>query len=350
MAVDLSKLVSKRKLSFDELRGKVIAIDAFNVLYQFLSIIRQPDGTPLMDVHGNVTSHLSGIFYRTIEILDYGIKPIYIFDGLPSVLKQKTIAARMKRRENAFEAWQKAKEEGNVEAIKAYAQASTKINDNIIASAKELLECMGVGYMNAPGEGEAQASYMSKNGTAYAAASQDYDTLLFGSRIVVRNLTFSGKRKLPKRNVYINVEPELVSLADTLSSLGLNQKQLIWLGILLGTDFNKGIKGVGPKTALKIVKTASTMADVKSYVKEKYSEEFELDISEVESLFLNPEIEEVNEKQVESLLKKQYDRDKIINFMCKKHGFSEERISKYIDKLAKGKADSKQKGIGNWVG
>jgi flap endonuclease-1 len=348
MAVDLSKLVSKRKLSFDELRGRVIAIDAFNVLYQFLSIIRQPDGTPLMDAHGNVTSHLSGIFYRTIEILDYGIKPIYIFDGLPSVLKQRTIAARMKRREGAFEAWQKAKKEGDIEAIKTYAQASTRIDDNIIASAKELLEHMGVGYMNAPGEGEAQASYMCRKGLVYAAASQDYDTLLFGSKVVVRNLTFSGRRKLPRRNVYINVEPEIVSLDDTLNSLGINQKQLIWLGILLGTDFNKGIRGVGPKTALKITKTASKIEDIKDYVKEKYNEEFELDISEVEDLFLKPEVEEVNERQVESLLQRQYDKEKIVSFMCRKHGFSEERISKYIDKLARGKADTKQKGIGNW--
>jgi flap endonuclease-1 len=114
MAVNLSKLISKRRLLFDELTGKAIAIDAYNVLYQFLSIIRQPDGTPLMDAQGNVTSHLSGIFYRTIELLEYGIKPIYVFDGLPSVLKQKTIAARMKRKEEAREAFEKAKESGNI--------------------------------------------------------------------------------------------------------------------------------------------------------------------------------------------------------------------------------------------
>lgn len=348
MAVDLSKLASKRKINFAELNGSIIAIDAFNVIYQFLSIIRQPDGTPLMDSHGSVTSHLSGIFYRTIEILDYGIKPIYVFDGLPSVLKQKTMQARMQRRESAYAAWQAAKEEGDIEAMRMHAQASTRIDKNIIESSKALLESMGIGYINAPGEGEAQASYMSKKGLVYAAASQDYDTLLFGSKYVVRNLTFSGKRKLPRKNVYINVEPEIVNLHDTLTSLGVSQKQLIWIGILLGTDFNKGIKGVGPKTAIKIVKEAKNIKDVKDYVKAKYNEEFELDISEVEDLFMKPEVKDMEASDVESLLERQYDRAKIIRFMCKEHEFSEERISKFIDKLSKGMADSKQKGIKKW--
>ncbi len=348
MAVDLSKLISKRKLLFDDLREKTIAIDGYNVLYQFLSIIRQPDGTPLMDSHGNVTSHLSGIFYRTIELADYGIRPIYVFDGLPSVLKQKTIAARMQRKKEAHEAFERAKASGDIEAMRSHAMATTRIDKNIIESSKLLLDTMGIGYMTAPSEGEAQASYMSKNGLVYAAASQDYDTLLFGARYIARNLTFSGRRKLPRRNVYINVEPELVSLEDTLSALGISRRQLIWLGILLGTDFNKGIKGVGPKTALKIVKDAKSIDNVKEYVAKNCKEDFELDINEVEDLFLNPEIKEMNPDDVEKLLSKSYDREKIINVMCKDHGFSEERISKYIDKLAKGKIDTKQKGIGSW--
>ena len=348
MAVDLSKLVSKRKLLFEELHGKVIAIDAYNVIYQFLSIIRQPDGTPLMDKQGNVTSHLSGILYRTTDLLDYGIKPIYVFDGLPSVLKQKTIAARIKRREDSYKAWEEAKKTGDVEAMRMHAMASTRINKEIVVSAKELLDCMGIGYINAPGEGEAQASYMSNRGLAYAAASQDYDTLLFGSKMVVRNLTFSGKRKLPKKNVYVNVEPELVSLHDTLMGLELTQMQLIWVGILLGTDFNEGIKGVGPKTALKIVKTARSIDDVETAVEEKYDQEFQIDVKEVEELFLNPEIREMDEKNIGELLARRYDRQKIVEFMCKRHGFSEERISKVVDRMANVKVDSKQEGIDKW--
>lgn len=348
MAVDLSKLVSKRKLEFDELRSKIIAIDAYNVLYQFLSIIRQPDGTPLMDSHGNVTSHLSGIFYRTTEILEYGIKPIYVFDGVPSILKDKTNAARIKRREDAHKAWQEAKLSGDVEAMRTFAQASTRIDKNIIESSKELLDLMGIGYMTAPSEGEAQASYMSKKGLVYAAASQDYDTLLFGSKYVVRNLTFSGKRKLPRKNVYINVEPEIASFDDTLKTLGISHKQLIWIGLLLGTDFNDGIKGVGPKTALKIVKESRHIEDIERIAKERFDAAFELDIREVEDLFLNPEVKEIGEPELASMTGKQYDKDKIMEFMCKEHGFSEERTSKVVERLSKVKADTRQKGIGNW--
>ena len=348
MAVDLGKLISKRRLLFDELNGSSIAIDAYNVLYQFLSIIRQPDGTPLMDAHGNVTSHLSGIFYRTIELLEYGIKPIYVFDGLPSVLKQKTIAARMNRKEEARKAFEKAKESGDIEAMRSHAMATTRVDRQIVESSKKLLDALGIGYMTAPSEGEAQASYMSKNGLVYAAASQDYDTLLFGSKYVARNLTFSGRRKLPRKNVYINVEPELVSLHDTLSALGINQKQLIWLGILLGTDFNNGIKGIGPKTALKIAKGARSIEDIKDYVSKNCKEDFELDIRDVEDLFTNPEVKEMDAKEIERLLGKPYDRTAIVDLMCRTHGFSEERISKFIDKLEKRKPDAKQKGIEGW--
>ncbi len=348
MAVDLSKLAVKRKLEFDELRNRVIAIDAYNVIYQFLSIIRQPDGTPLMDSHGNVTSHLSGLFYRTIEMLDYGIRPIYVFDGLPSPLKERTNIARARRREEAQSAYEEAKESGNVELMRMRAMASTRINKEIVASSKELLDCMGIGYINAPSEGEAQASYMSKKGIVYAAASQDYDTLLFGSRNVVRNLTFSGRRKLPMKNVYVNVEPEFINLDETLSALGINHMQLIWIGIMLGTDFNKGIKGIGPKTAMKIARTARSLDDVKNSVKEKFKDDFEFDVKEVEDLFTNPEVKEIGEAELEKLLAREYNKEKLLGFMCGIHGFSEERIAKTAARLEGSKRESKQKGIGNW--
>ena len=349
MSVDLSKLVSKRKLDLAELNGKSIAIDAYNVLYQFLSIIRQPDGTPLMDTHGNVTSHLSGILYRTVEIMGYGIKPIYVFDGIPSMLKQRTIEARMQRRKEAFEAWQEAKEAGNIEAAKAHAQASTRVDKNIVASSKKLLELMGIPYINAPSEGEAQASRMCKEGLVYAAASQDYDTMLFGSTYVVRNLTFSGRRKLPGKNVYINVEPEIVSFEDTLKALGLNQRQLIWLGILLGTDFNIGIKGVGPKTALKIAGSSKSIEDVEKQVQAKFKTGFETNIKEVEDLFLHPEVSKIDGKQLTSMFDASYDRNGILEFMCREHDFSNERIEKSVDKLAGFKNQTRQKGMDKWL-
>ena len=264
------------------------------------------------------------------------------------MLKQKTIAGRIRRKEHAAAAYEEAKLLGDTAAMRMHAMATTRINKEIVESSKKLLDYMGIAYISAPSEGEAQASYMSKASLVYAAASQDYDTMLFGSTYVARNLTFSGKRKLPGKNIYINVDPEIVSFADTLKSLDINHKQLVWLGILLGTDFNEGIKGVGPKNALKIAKASKSIEDVKSIVKEKYDAEFGLDIQEVEDLFMNPEVKEMESSDVDLLLKKSYDMDKIVDFMCKEHEFSEDRIRKTADRLAKVKGDLRQKGMDKW--
>lgn len=349
MAVDLSKLVSKRKITLDELNNRVIAVDAWNILYQFLSIIRGPDGNPLRDIHGNVTSHLSGVFYRNIELISHGISPVYVFDGIPSMLKQKTIEARLNRKQQAQEQYEKALSEGRMEEAKMYAQGTTRMTKDILDSAKRLLDLMGIPHINAPSEGEAQASFMCREGAVYAVSSQDYDTMLFGAPLVVRNLNISGKRKLPKKNIYVNVEPELMSLKDTVESLGVNQEQLIWIGILLGTDFNEGIKGVGPKTALKIVKDAKSIDDIKRYVKEKYNTEFELDVREVENLFLNPEVKEVKREELATLMEALPNKEKLVKFMCEEHDFSSERIEKYTDRLMEIRSASRQKGIGNWI-
>jgi flap endonuclease-1 len=347
LSVELSKLVVKNRISLEELSGRTLAIDAYNVLYQFLSIIRQPDGTPLMNNSGNVTSHISGLFYRTIELVGSGIMPIYVFDGIPSVLKQKTIEYRMRRREAALDAWKAAKEAGDVEEARKHAQASTRINKYIVESSKELLKRMGIPYINAPSEGEAEACYMCKKGMVYAAVSQDYDTLLLGSPIIIRNLTISGRRKLPKKDIYVEVVPEILLLDDTLKSLGISQRQLIWVGILLGTDFNDGITGVGPKTAVKIAKASNSIEDVKKYVKAKYNAEFELDIREVEELFLNPEVCDPDSKALGGMLTPS--REALLKFMCDENGFSEERVLKSIEKLVNRSTLTKQHRIDSWM-
>lgn len=349
MSVDLSKLAVREQLDISSLNGKVVAVDAYNVLYQFLSIIRQPDGSLLCDEKGNVTSHLSGLFYRSIDLIAKGIKLVYVFDGMPSTLKKKTIEARISRREKAYEEWQKAVAAGQAEEVRKFAQASTRITKEIVSSAKELLGHMGIYYINAPSEGEAQASYMCSKGIAYAAASQDYDTLLFGSKKVVRNLTLSGRRKLPGKNVFVNVNPEMVDLDATLESLGITRQKLIWVGILLGTDFNDGVKGVGPKTALKAVKSSNSISDVIEFAKQKFGYEFEVDPKDVEDLFMNPEVSEITEAEVSKGVSKRPDIEKIINFMCAEHGFDEARVRKFSEILKKASGASAQKGISSWM-
>ncbi len=349
MSVNLSKLIIKKPITLDDLSGKVIAIDAFNAIYQFLSIVRQPDGSPLTDSKGNVTSHLSGLFYRNIDFIMHGIKPIYVYDGIPPILKQKTIQARIRVRENAYQSWQKAVDEGNLEGAKSYAERSTHINKAIVESSKELLNYMGIGFINAPSEGEAQASYMSMKGVVYGAVSQDYDTLLFGSNKIIRNLAVSGKRKLPRKNIYINVTPEIVNLDETLNSLGISRRQLIWIGIMLGNDFNDGIKGIGPKIALKIVKESSSLQEVVDTIKSKYKKEFDFDVTEVENLFLNPEVKEISDSDVSSLISLHTDKPNLMKFLCDDHEFSKDRIEKYADLLIKYKNSINQSSISNWV-
>lgn len=253
MGVDLSDLAPQHEIDLKELNGKVIAIDAFNTLYQFLSIIRQMDGTPLVDDKGEVTSHLSGIIYRVTNLVEQGIKPVFVFDGKPPVFKAETIKARVEIREAARQMYEAAKAAGSADAYK-YAQASTSINAQIIKDSKELLGLMGIPYMVAPSEGEAQASYMVRKGAADYVGSQDFDSLLFGAPRMVRNIAITGRRKLPRKGVYVDVKPEVIELEEVLKALEITREQLVDMGILIGTDYNPGIYKVGPKTALKLVK------------------------------------------------------------------------------------------------
>ena len=352
MAVELGKLVSKVKkpVQLDELRGKTIAIDAYNTIYQFLSIIRQPDGTPLTDSKGRVTSHLSGLFYRTISMVESGITPIFIFDGAPPALKKKTLEARMNRRREAEEEWRKAQKEGLLEEARVHAMASSRITKEILESSKALLTRMGIAYMQATGEGEAQAAHLTKRGLVYASASQDYDSFLFGADVVIRNLTITGRRKLPRKNVYINVETERIYLKDLLESLGISQRQLILLGILMGTDFNTGIEKVGPMTALKIVREAEGAEGVLAYIKERYNTELDEDINDVLRVFEQPDVKEVSKAELSALFKEfRPDKKSILEFMCNDYGFSEERISKFADKLLDGRQSRSQRSMEGWL-
>ncbi len=334
LAVDISKLVGEVKeiIELKELNGKRLAIDAYNTIYQFLSIIRQPDGTPLVDSKGRVTSHLSGLFYRTISIIENGIMPVFVFDGMPPVLKQRTIEARASRREEAYEEWQEAKKKGLIEEARLHAMASSRINKEIVESSKALLDAMGIPYIQAPSEGEAQAARLVKEGLAYGAASQDYDLFLFGSEVVIRNLTITGRRKLPRKNVYIEVNPERILLKNLLEKFEISQNDLIWVGILIGTDFNAGIEGIGPVTALKLVKEYKSREKLVEEVEKKY-QSFDVDPFEVEKIFSNPETRALGSEEVKKLTALQPNKEKIIRIMCDEHEFSRERVEKFAEKL-----------------
>ncbi|MGC8993036.1 MAG: flap endonuclease-1, partial [Thermoplasmata archaeon] len=285
MGVDISDIIESREIEMEDIRNKSIAIDGYNTLYQFLSIIRQPDGTPLMDEKGRITSHLSGLFYRTVNIMEAGIKPVYVFDGKPPELKQKTLEERNERRKISEEEWKKALDEGDVEKARLYAQASSRLTKEMVEDSKKLLDLMGVPWVQAPSEGEAQAAYMAIKGDVYASASQDYDSLLFGTPRLVRNLTITGKRKIPRKNVYKEIKPELIVLEEVLKNLGITREQLIDIGILIGTDFNEGVKNIGPKKALKYIKE---YGNIENLMKEK--DIVIENLNEIRIIFLKPEV------------------------------------------------------------
>jgi len=340
MGVDLGD-VPKKAASLSDLSGKKFAVDAYNTIYQFLSSIRQPDGTPLMDFKGNVTGHLTGIFYRNARLLENGIRPIYVFDGKPPDEKKNVLDERKAHKTEAEAAWKAALEKGNMEEARKAAQATSRLTQKMAGEAKELLTYMGIPVVEAPSEGEAQASQMVIEGTADAVASQDYDCLLFGAPLLLRNLSIGGRRKLPGKSEYVDVQPEFIALEDALSTLGITRQQLIWMGILVGTDFDEGVKGIGPKKALKIVKESKSMKEAA----EKANAAGELGLFRtVEEFFLHPPVQ----KNVKVKFGKM-DGDKLIRFLCGEHDFSEERVRHTCESAGKKMEEiGAQTKLGSW--
>ena len=346
MGLNISEIIPRRDIEISELRGKTICIDAFNTLYQFLSTIRQYDGTPLMDSKKRITSHLSGLFYRNINLLSEGMKIVYVFDGKPPELKYKTHKNRKENRDVAKERYDEAKSSEDFEGMRRYGSQLVRLNDEMIQESKELLEAMGIIVVQAPGEGEAEASYLSRvKKEAYAAASQDYDSLLFGAPRLIRNLTLSRRRKT--YSGWVEVKPEMIELEKVLNSLQINLDQLICLGILVGTDYNpKGIPGIGQKKALQIVKQHKQPVLIFESVEEQIqslNEEDRFDWKEIFQLFHEPDVEDVKFKFGK------IDEEKIKEILVERHEFSHDRVEKQLEKLKDIKEKQKQKGLGDFI-
>lgn len=327
MGTDLKPLVKTKEIRLESLAGKAIAIDAYNALYQFLATIRGYTGEPLMDSHGRVTSHLSGLFYRSINLLSVGLKPVYVFDGKPPALKYAELESRRRSKEEALARYEEALQEGRLEDAKKYAQATSMLKDYMVEDAKALLALMGIPYVEAPSEGEATAAHLTNIGVAYAVASQDYDSLLFGAKRLVRNLTISGRRKLPSKNVFVDVKPEMIELDELLRELGISREALVDVAILIGTDFNpEGFKGIGAKKALQLIKRYGRLEDIDV---EALREELKsIDYNAIREIFLRPEVTE--SVRVEF---KDVDEQGVIRFLCDEHNFSRDRVGNAIKRL-----------------
>lgn len=325
VGVDLSDILARSARELADFKGEAIAVDAFNTLYQFLAIIRGPDGTPLKDSEGRVTSHLSGLLYRNANFLETGLRPIYVFDGEPPALKLKTIEERRARREQAERDYREAVARGDLETARVKAQQTSRLEPGMVEESKDVLKALGIPVVEAPSEGEAQAAAMVGKGEADRVGSQDFDSLLFGARALVRNLAVSGRRKLPGRDAYVTVVPELFLLEDNLAALGITRSQLVDVAMLVGTDFNDGVKGYGPRKALKLVKEHHRLEEACAAKGIEVPPRAE----EIRAFFLEPPA-----RPVGGLTWKAPDRDRLIEIFVERHQFSRQRVEGALDKVA----------------
>jgi len=321
----LGNIVKAETTSLEKLSGKKIAIDAFNSIYAFLSIIRQPDGSPLVDRNANVTSHLSGLFYRNLRLMGAGVLPAYVFDGEPPLLKSDEIARRKKVREAARTEWQIAVKEGRIEDALKAAKSSSTIAVGMIEESKELLKAMGIPVFQAESEGEAMAAQMTNSGIVWASASQDNDVLLYGGRRMLRNLV--GRRIPRSKADATSLQPEIIDLHLNLQLLGISREQLIDVAILVGTDYNEHVPGVGQKTALKLVREYGSLEKIEKEKKIR----FDFPYQEIRDIFLNPP----EAKGTVSPNWRKHDTTEILRILCSEHDFSEDRVARALERLEK---------------
>ncbi|MBD3313881.1 flap endonuclease-1 [Candidatus Woesearchaeota archaeon] len=344
MGTKLKEIVIKKEIQIPELKDRVLVVDSYNTMYQFLTTIRMSDGSPLMDSKGNVTSHLNGIFNRTLNLMQRGVKLAFVFDGKPPKLKTRERERRAEAKEKARKEYEIAKERKDLDNMKKYAARTSRLTRDMVEEAKKLISAMGLPVIQAPSEGEAQAAYIVNKGEAFAEVSQDFDCLMFSVPRMIRNLTISGKRKLPGKLSFTTISPEIIDLKENLNALGIDQDQLIALSMLVGTDFNPGgIKGIGPKNALKLVRENKDDFD-SMFSKAGWEDHFDFPWKEVYDVISNmPTTDDYELKWTTP------DADKVKEILVDEHDFSERRVNDVLEKLKSEKEKRSQTGLGDFV-
>src|SRR3989338_9014015 len=335
MGVKTDNIIPRKKINFEDLKNQRIAIDASNMLYQFISSIRQRDGTPLMDSKGRTTSHLMGIMTRLSNLMAKDIKLCVVFDGKMPLLKLAEIENREHRKNLAAIKLENAIQEKNFEDVYKYSKQNLRLAKEMIDEAKLLINYLGLPVIQAPGDADAQAAFMGKNGDVEYVASSDIDCLVYGAPYLVTNLTLSMKRKLPNGQI-VYTKPDLISLKEVLGKLEISQEQLIVMAILIGTDYNKGgIPGIGPKKALTLVKKYN------DYNKMFMELKADFNWKDVFEVFTNHDI-----KKDYKLVWDEINKEKIISLLVDEHDFSLERVEKI---LIQKEQKTKTEGLGKWL-
>uniref|UniRef100_A0A1B6LSG2 Flap endonuclease 1 n=1 Tax=Graphocephala atropunctata TaxID=36148 RepID=A0A1B6LSG2_9HEMI len=310
--------------------GRKVAIDASMCLYQFLTAVRS-EGAQLTSSDGETTSHLMGTFYSNIRLLENGIKPIYVFDGKPPTLKSGELEKRAERREEAKKQLEQAESTGDVEAMDKFNRRLVKVNKQHVQECKELLKLMGIPYIEAPGEAEAQCAALVKAGKVYATATEDMDALSFGSSVLLRHITFSAARKIPIQEFHLD---------KVLAGLELNQTEFIDLGILLGCDYCDSIKGIGPKRAMELIQKHRNLETIlENLDQKKFTVADDWIYKEARELFVNPEVADSDKLEFKWV---EPDEEGLVKYLCGDKQFNEERVRNGVKKLLKSRSNSTQ--------
>jgi len=340
MGANIGVLLKKRKIKFEHLTSKIVAVDANNMLYQFLALIRKPDGTPLTDAKGRITSHLVGLAFRITHLMaKYDIRPVFVFDGRPHPLKERTLQKRRESREKALREWRKALKEGRFDRAYSKAVASALLTKDMIDDAKKVIEYMGLPIVQAPSDAEAQAAYITARNDAWCVCSRDYDSVLYGAPRLVRYLTISGTEFLPSLGLVKPLTPGMIVLEEALRHLGISREQLIDVAILVGTDFNEGVKGIGPKTALKLIKRFGSIEKLPYKILDKINFDYEA----VREVFLHPKVDSDY-----SISFRKPDIEGLEEFLVNEKNFSPKRVKTLVYRLTKHSV-LYQKSIEEWV-
>ena len=336
----LTPILKREQTALKALKGASFAIDASIEIHQFLALVRKRDGTLFTDSQGKVTSHLIGLFTRTSRLIaDFDMKPVFVFDGRPNPLKRRTIEIRREAMKKAEIEYSEAVSKKDYAKAWSKAVMTGRVTESILDDAKRLLTLMGIPWLEALEDAEAQASYMAARGDVWAVGSKDYDCLLYGAPVLARYLTLTGREWLPAQRRSRPLTPELIKLSENLALLEISRGQLVDLAILVGTDFNQGVKGIGPKKALKLVREYGSIEQMPEEIRSKMTE----DLNILRQIFLKPRVLEKY-----ALKRSLPDRDGLVEFLAGERGFNRERVERLAERLTRTRKNT-DAGLGQWL-
>ncbi|MHA1651339.1 MAG: hypothetical protein ACTSYB_14200 [Candidatus Helarchaeota archaeon] len=311
MGVKLTPIIIPDVVDLSALAGKKVVVDGCNLLFKYITKIRK-DGKILYNAQGDPVSHLLGFFYFTINLLERRIRPIYVFDGYPPREKRQKSPIKIQRLVRMWRLYQQREGDRST-----FYKDPLFLYDKIVADLQELVRLMGCPVVRGLSEGEAQGARLVREGKAHALISSDQDSLLFGCPLTYYQLLFDANLG------------KFYDLQYQLTHLGLSRRQLIDVAILIGTDYNPGAKGIGPKKALKLIRQYGQLEDIPTL-------EFPFDIDRVRQLFLKP-------ATITAAPLYRAPNTKYLTYFLKQKGWQSRRIERGISRLRRAFRQLRQK-------